>query len=60
MGKIERCTLTDEELEALGVEIPAGETDGSFFAWLDEMLNEVMGEDPEAENSPQTKEAKKA
>lgn len=47
MGKIERNTLTDEELAERGIEIPAGETDGSFFAWIDQMSEEVFHEDDE-------------
>lgn len=48
MSDIERNTMTDEKLEAAGIEIPADETDESFFAWLDGMIKEVMGDDPDA------------
>lgn len=41
MGE-KRSTLTDAELEELGVEIPKGETDASFFNWLDNMINDVL------------------
>lgn len=37
-----RQQLTDEELEALGIEIPETETDASFFQWVDDMIEEVF------------------
>lgn len=40
MGKIERSKRTDEELEALGIEIPESETDAGFFNWLEDMIQE--------------------
>lgn len=45
MGDVERCKLTDEELEALGIEIPAGETDASFFDRMNRMIEEVFNEE---------------
>lgn len=48
MGDVERSKLTDEELEKLGVEIPESETDGSFFKWVDNMIEEVFKEDENA------------
>lgn len=45
MGDVERCKLTDEELEALKIEIPKGETDASFFNWMNEMIEEVFNEE---------------
>ena len=43
-GRIDKCTLSDEELEQLGIEIPADETEGKFFQWFDDMLDETFAE----------------
>lgn len=48
MGDVKRSELTDEELEKLGVEIPADETDGGFFKWVDSMIEEVFNENENA------------
>lgn len=45
MGDVERCKLTDEELEALGIEIPEGETDASFFNRMNKMIEEIFNEE---------------
>ncbi len=45
MKEVERCTLTDEELEALDIRIPEGETDASFFGWMDKMIQETFAEE---------------
>lgn len=44
MSEIERCTLTDEELAAQGIEIPPEETEERFFNWFEEMFEEVFGD----------------
>ncbi len=38
MSDDSRCKLSDAELEALKIEIPSNETDGSFFHWMDNMI----------------------
>lgn len=49
MGEnVTRSTLTDAELEALGVEIPKDETDASFFNWLDNMIEDAFKDDKES------------
>ena len=43
--KFSNNELSDAELEKLGIEIPADETDGSFFDEIDKMIEEVFQED---------------
>lgn len=40
MSDDNRCKLTDAELEEQEIEIPADETDKSFFDWIDNMIEE--------------------
>lgn len=42
MNDEKRCKLTDAELEAQGIEIPADETDASFFEWMNDMIEETF------------------
>lgn len=44
IDRIEGCTLSDEELKELGIEIPEDETEGKFFKWFDDMLDEIFAE----------------
>lgn len=43
--KLSEEEMSDAELEALGIEIPAEETDGSFFDRIDRMIEEVFNEE---------------
>lgn len=44
MGKIVESPMTDEELKAKGIEIPVTETDGTFYAWIDGIIDRVFKE----------------
>ena len=45
MEKETKKELTDEELEAMGIEIPESETDGGFFDEINGMIKEIFGEE---------------
>lgn len=47
VNKMERRNLTDEELKEKDIRIPDEETDGSFFSWIENMIQEEFKDVPE-------------
>lgn len=43
---MERPNLTDEELKKMDIKIPDDETDGSFFDWIEDMIQEEFKDVP--------------
>ena len=46
---MERPNLTDEELKKMDIKIPDDETDGSFFVWIEDMIQEEFKDVPKEE-----------